>query len=68
MSGLLKIWIMSVRSSLFFLLSAIAPKMKVPSRAISKSDAPSSANCETKQKKVDYILYLMDMSLHDKLK
>ena len=43
----LRIWIMSVRSSLFFSLSAIAHKIMVRSRAksdraISKSDAPSS--------------------------
>ena len=36
MSEPLRIWILSIRSSLLFLLSAIAPKIKVRSRA--KSD------------------------------
>ena len=48
MSEPLRISILSVRLSLLFLLSTIAPKIKVRSRAktdwaISKSDAPSSA-------------------------
>jgi hypothetical protein len=34
MSKPLTIWILSVRSSLLFLLSAIAPKIKVRSRGI----------------------------------